>query len=312
MQRFQNILFISHGIAVETEALKQALSLARNNKAALRALVVYPEFPAAMLEYKSRYEDSLKEGLQQAIQTARDALKLGSSDVPVGIEVEAGATPAMRIIRHVLRNAHDLLVKEAEPREGRSGFKALDMELLRKCPCPVFLCRSIANHRNDIRVAVAIDPMSDDRPARDLSLKLLQVARELADTCSGELRIVSCWLYEYENTLRGNPRFNVTEENLQKTVMETQAGHKAALEALIRESGIGGMQHVLHIKGLPERMIPSTIEGEKVDILVMGSVARTGLRAFIIGNTAENVVQNLQCSLLALKPNGFVSPVHAY
>ncbi|MFO0070344.1 MAG: universal stress protein, partial [Alphaproteobacteria bacterium] len=30
------------------------------------------------------------------------------------------------------------------------------------------------------------------------------------------------------------------------------------------------------------------------------------------GNTAENILQKLSCSLLALKPNGFVSPVKAY
>lgn len=32
----------------------------------------------------------------------------------------------------------------------------------------------------------------------------------------------------------------------------------------------------------------------------------------IIGNTAENILQKIDCSLLALKPLGFVSPVKAY
>lgn len=67
-----------------------------------------------------------------------------------------------------------------------------------------------------------------------------------------------------------------------------------------------------HIKGRPGLMVPSFIQNEKVDILVMGTVARTGIRAFVFGNTAENVVQNLPCSVMALKPNGFVSPVKAY
>jgi nucleotide-binding universal stress UspA family protein len=54
------------------------------------------------------------------------------------------------------------------------------------------------------------------------------------------------------------------------------------------------------------------IEDKKIDVLVMGTVARTGIPGFIIGNTAESVVQQLSCSLLALKPNGFISPVTAY
>jgi universal stress protein E len=36
------------------------------------------------------------------------------------------------------------------------------------------------------------------------------------------------------------------------------------------------------------------------------------IAGFVIGNTAENVLRELRCSLLALKPNGFVSPVRAY
>jgi nucleotide-binding universal stress UspA family protein len=54
------------------------------------------------------------------------------------------------------------------------------------------------------------------------------------------------------------------------------------------------------------------VEDREIDILVMGTVARTGLPGFVLGNTAENIVQKLSCSLLALKPQGFVSPVKAY
>lgn len=48
---------------------------------------------------------------------------------------------------------------------------------------------------------------------------------------------------------------------------------------------------------------------ENIDILVMGTLARTGIAGFVIGNTAENIVQSIECSLVALKPEGFVSPI---
>jgi nucleotide-binding universal stress UspA family protein len=56
---------------------------------------------------------------------------------------------------------------------------------------------------------------------------------------------------------------------------------------------------------------PESIKSQ-IDILIMGTVARTGISGFIIGNTAENILQKIDCSLLALKPQGFVSPVKAY
>lgn len=37
-------------------------------------------------------------------------------------------------------------------------------------------------------------------------------------------------------------------------------------------------------------------------------LARTGISGFFPGNTAENILQKIGCSLLALKPQGFVSP----
>jgi universal stress protein E len=73
-----------------------------------------------------------------------------------------------------------------------------------------------------------------------------------------------------------------------------------------------GIVDVDHLKGNPEKIIPQFIEEKKIDILAMGTVARTGIPGFIIGNTAENILQKISCSLLALKPNGFVTPVKAY
>ena len=45
------------------------------------------------------------------------------------------------------------------------------------------------------------------------------------------------------------------------------------------------------------------------DLVVMGSIGRTGIPGFIIGNTAEDMMQAINASILAVKPAGFVSPV---
>ncbi len=47
----------------------------------------------------------------------------------------------------------------------------------------------------------------------------------------------------------------------------------------------------------------------KADIVVMGTVARTGISGFIIGNTAEAILSQIECSVVAVKPSGFVTPV---
>ena len=47
----------------------------------------------------------------------------------------------------------------------------------------------------------------------------------------------------------------------------------------------------------------------KADLIVMGTVGRTGIPGFFIGNTAEELLQTSQASILAVKPTGFRSPV---
>ena len=41
----------------------------------------------------------------------------------------------------------------------------------------------------------------------------------------------------------------------------------------------------------------------------MGTVARTGIAGLIMGNTAESILDQLEQSVIAIKPQGFVSPV---
>ncbi len=64
----------------------------------------------------------------------------------------------------------------------------------------------------------------------------------------------------------------------------------------------------LLLQGYAEQLIPQQVEKTEADLLVIGSVARTGI---IMGNTAEEVLSNVKCDVLTLKPDGFVSPVLA-
>jgi len=41
----------------------------------------------------------------------------------------------------------------------------------------------------------------------------------------------------------------------------------------------------------------------------MGTVGRTGIQGFFIGNTAEEILNQVECSVLAVKPPGFQTPV---
>ena len=65
------------------------------------------------------------------------------------------------------------------------------------------------------------------------------------------------------------------------------------------------------IKGEPAGALEAFLAAHEIDLIVMGTVARAGTPGLLIGNTAESVVRRVRCSVLTVKPDGFVSPMHA-
>ncbi|WP_268870400.1 universal stress protein [Marinobacter nauticus] len=51
------------------------------------------------------------------------------------------------------------------------------------------------------------------------------------------------------------------------------------------------------------------VENYDIDLIVMGTVGRVGIPGLIIGNTAESILEQAKCSVLAIKPEGFKTPI---
>ena len=61
--------------------------------------------------------------------------------------------------------------------------------------------------------------------------------------------------------------------------------------------------------GPADLAIEELVRTEGVTLVVMGSLARAGVPGILLGNTAERLLPLLSCSVLAIKPEGFVSPI---
>ncbi|WP_114765128.1 universal stress protein [Vibrio rhodolitus] len=309
MKEFQNILFVSQGLPENRDSIEQALTLAKRNHASLMGLIVSPALPHNMVDYQQAYRQSLLNTLTAEIEQVQHSLA-DDADLPMAIEIACGDKPALKIIECVQTHHRDLLVKQAEPlNDGSEGFKALDMKLLRKCPCPVWLHRPNTKPTNHKRIAVAIDPVVESDEAQQLAIHLLTVAHAIANNCDSRLHIISCWQYELESYLRHHSWIQIDDEKLNAEIEATRLHHRQQLDALIDSAAIGEDIIVHHINGRADDEIPQCVNILEIDILVMGTIARSGIKGLVMGNTAENILQSLKCSLVALKPNGFVSPI---
>jgi universal stress protein E len=82
------------------------------------------------------------------------------------------------------------------------------------------------------------------------------------------------------------------------------------LDKLMDRFNLNALSHEVHLlKGDPGALIVDLARKKRIELVVMGTVCRTGLAGFFIGNTAEKVLQEVDCSVLAVKPDGFVTPV---
>ncbi|MBU2113041.1 MAG: universal stress protein, partial [Gammaproteobacteria bacterium] len=99
------------------------------------------------------------------------------------------------------------------------------------------------------------------------------------------------------------PEFNPQEYN-----STMKAHHADAISALAKKCNIAA-SHCHVNEGMPEDVLPKLATQLDAEIMVIGTIGRTGLSAAIIGNTAEHVIDRLDCDVLAIKPDNFVSPM---
>ncbi|MFN2169102.1 MAG: universal stress protein, partial [Anaerolineae bacterium] len=80
--------------------------------------------------------------------------------------------------------------------------------------------------------------------------------------------------------------------------------------SFLEEFDLEDLSPRLHLPGGPTGLSISEVADEhRSDIIVMGTLSRTGLKGLLMGNTCETVLQHIDASVLAVKPEGFISPV---
>jgi nucleotide-binding universal stress UspA family protein len=308
MKRFKNILVIFNTESKDAVALNKAVKLAKQNEARLTLFSVVEVHPDL-----HRYPDSVAKHLLAPIvskqdEWLRDLIKPLQEDGIDAVSMVVDGISFLEIIRQVIRENHDLLITTAEEKKviHTRLFGSTSMHLMRKCPCPVWVVKR-AQTRPYVRILAAVDPLLDETELDSLNPLILQLAADMAREEKAELHIVHAWhLYgeRYVHIL------GWTEDEIQKEKRKVMVQHKKYFDALLGQVDITDLKPHLHlVEGYPDVCIPELIMAQGVDLLVMGTVCRAGITGFLIGNTAEEVLNQVDCSVLTVKPEGFETPV---
>lgn len=351
MQPIRKILV---AIDIETRggiALERAVQLAHRFQAMLVVADVIPE-----LTWAQRMLLSESQALQtlivrdRAIRLRRLVRTLRSQGVDAHPKILVGRS-GEQLIRLVLRGKFDFLVRATKGPHSRRQqfFSGTAFELLRNCPCPIWLCepaeegghekghaspaaepgetiapevtdagraeiaRAAARttglehvSRAEPRVLVAIDPAAEGPGLSELNEELLRAGELITSLLGGSMHVLHAWSIQGEGLVKDYMQtsdFRVLEEAIQKRSWEL-------LQELIRSVGVQVPPERLHlVRGEASREISRFVQEQGVHTLVMGTLGRSGLAGLLMGNTAEMLLHRVRCSVVALKPSGFVSRV---
>jgi len=314
MKRFKNIIFIFDPTIDQQVAVEHAKSLARENIAHITILSVVKAIP----DNKDLISTviSPEELLSLAINAHQEKLdELVTEMKQLGINATAKimtGTPFIEIIRQVLREKHDLVIITAEGKGGLKErlFGSTSMHLMRKCPCPVWVVKQAENTKyGRILAAVDVSVEAPDTKQELLNPLILQLASSMALRENSEFHIVQVWSLfgEVYMEVRGA----LSEKAIQNAGKELLHQYASKLKKLIASVGLNNIdvrKHLVKRDDTADAII-ELVNNTHIELLVMGTVCRTGIPGFFIGNTAEKVLNEVTCSVLTVKPHDFVTPI---
>ncbi len=314
MNRFSNILFVANLEADDTAAFNQAITVANNNQAKLTVvgLVNDSNLPSSGAP---NADELLEELVEQRRAQLQEHVESVSTKQKIEVKVLVGKA-FMEIVREVLRFKRDLVIKSVWKTNLRQQlFGSTDMKILRKCPCPVWLIKS-TQQQGYRQILVGLDYKPENAENDALNQQLLEMASYQALADSSELHIIHAWRLEYESFLR-SPRTGHSDEAVDAMVQEEENKRRRWLQGLVAqycgklgEKTSNYLDPQLHlIQGDAKKVVLEYAKDLGAELVVLGTVGRTGLPGFIIGNTAEAILNRLDSSVLAAKPPGFISPV---
>ena len=307
MSTYNNILVVLDPTTEQQKALNRAIELVRLQGGKLTAFLSVYDFSYEMTTMLSGEE---RESMRQAVIKDRElwisdylaAPRAGG--INIDIKVVWHNRPFEAIVLAVLEDNYDLVIKGTHDHDVLKSmiFTPTDWHILRKCPCPVLLVKD-HDWPKAGNIIAAVNAGSEQEHHLSLNQRVITKARQMAAMLNAETHLVNAYPGTPVNIAIEIPEFNPQEYN---STMKHH--HLDAVAKLASQFDIAPTHY--HVQeGMPEDVLPAIAKQLDAEMVVIGTIGRTGLSAAIIGNTAEHVIDRLDCDVLAVKPANFVCPL---
>lgn len=307
-QAYKRILVATDFSPHADAALQQAIWLARKSGAKIVLAHTLPDLRQALIgtSYEARMDLVYGEGdlIQRELRQESDArmralvAQLGVTDVDIQFETLIGE-PFAELTHAVQAEGYDLVLA------GTRGLAAWEKffigstakQLIRTCPADVWIVK--AEHVGAPKVVLAVTDFSA------ASLKAAQRGLWLAQQSEAAFHVLHIIDAKDapDELLKRLPEGSSVRQAIKDEAKRRLDDFLNALQvdrALVQE----------HLSlGTPWQETKRMAEQLRADVIAIGTVGRSGIQGMLLGNTAERVLNNCDCSILTVKPDGYVSPI---
>lgn len=302
MQKIQDIL-------VSLDLQRRSQSLTPGSRRAVDvALALAPRIDAGVVLMHATAEDEhwdeesgdyvvVPGGLTTAGREKLEAVEKEFRDIGIETSLETPFETAwLAIVRRVVNDSIGIVIcgKRNYPKATGSPIGSVSTKLVRNCPCAVWAVKAGADPIPR-RILAATD-------ASEVGARVVRYSGFLAEQLEAELHVVHAIQLPMTVQVKGVETEHEYERRRAAELIEI-------FEGQLSEGGYqGDAVYELGITA-PTSAIMKVNERYDPDLVVMGTIGRAGIAGAMVGNTAERLLERLDCSLLTLKPDDFVCPV---
>jgi universal stress protein E len=305
---YQKILAVIEPELSTQKSLARAIEIASMNGASITAFLSIYDFSYEMTTMLSMDE---RENMRQAVIDDRTewlvnlvSEKFSHHNASIDVKIVWHNRPYESIIYEVIDKGYDLIVKGTQQHDSLKSviFTPTDWHIMRKAPVPVLLVKE-HDWPCGGQILAAINVGVDDDNHISLNEEITKQALHFAKLLSSNVHLVNSFPGTPANIVIEIPEFDPT------TYDESAKLHHEQCMQVHSEKHHINKQHCHVAIGLPEDVITQYAEQLDAELVVLGTIGRQGISAALLGNTAEHVIDKLNCDVLTIKPYGFVSPV---
>jgi len=308
VKTINKFLLYVHPDFTDVDAIDHIAVLASKTQTVVEVLHVIEDYPQGLQEWWNvshpiRLYEALVAKRQHRIDHVVDRIKAaGVRHVKAKLR---WGSDLYEVIREVTENNHELIITTSRP--SRGVFKEVQdcfyAGLCRQCPCSVWVIKNQSQLPAQ-HILVALEIKNITLQSDSLNTKILRTAGWFAAAYGSDLHIA----YTLSPSEIKHAAARCASIDRDSYAKELRSEIQQTCNSVLEESDLFlAAEHIHLLKRSSKTLIRQLVQQQSMSLILMGARTRNRLAELLKGNIVEKIVDDVDCAVLIVKPDKFIS-----